>query len=99
MSLQRVEFVDVYFFIVNLCAACYLLYTCVCMLFVTYVSVTIFQNVKRDPDYEAAAQNWIEQLIEERFPEGLCHFVSGGGLTYQRIITIARFEFRLIRPS
>lgn len=68
------------------------------MLCVTYVSVTIFQNVKRDPDYEAAAQNWIEQLIEERFPEGLCLFVSGGGLSYQRIITIARFEFLITRP-
>lgn len=79
------------------------LYVCLsgatCMLCVTYVSVTIFQNVKRDPDYEAAAQNWIEQLIEERFPEGLCHFVSGGGLSYQRIISINRFEFRMTKPS
>lgn len=79
------------------------LYVCLsgtaCMLCVTYVSVTIFQNVKRDPDYEAAAQNWIEQLIEERFPEGLCHFISGGGLSYQRIITITRLEFRITKPS
>lgn len=35
-----------------------------------------FQNVKRDPAYEAAAQSWIEELTEESFPEGLLNLYT-----------------------